>query len=191
MISLGVLLADDRQLDQALSAIGEPETSRLFLMHRGVRVAHHPALRQLHDRGLEITLCATDAEFHQVAVFDGGPSFGSQYDHAAMMRDAAAIVAITERATRRSHPKDREGARRARVELASDDLLTLHQGVRSALTYAACGLSVELAIDRRRAQGGSAIALAIDRGLAALESLGQAVQPLHAPAHQADIEVVW
>src|SRR5689334_23831325 len=64
-------------------------------MDDGVRAASEARLVAAIDDGLEATLCAMDAEARGVAPVAGGPRFGSQWDHACMVRDARRVVAMT------------------------------------------------------------------------------------------------
>ena len=85
---LGVLLCDPALLGKAIELLGEGDA--LFLMDEGVRAD----VRALTDGGVEVTLCAMDAEARGVKEDPHGARFGSQYDHAVMIRDARRIVSL-------------------------------------------------------------------------------------------------
>ncbi|HZS40744.1 MAG TPA: hypothetical protein VFF06_28120 [Polyangia bacterium] len=152
-LELGVLLADDRRLAEAGEAIRslarEPSGAALFLMDDGARAASAPLMMELLEAGVEVALCAADAEARGVLPVDGGPRFGSQYDHAVMVRDARRVVALTGDGHRDDHaPPAGAGRRVVRVRLTRDvrDGKTA-QALRSAVGYAACDLDVVIAVE--------------------------------------------
>src|SRR5262249_28619707 len=94
-LELGVLVAEPAMLERALDLLATVDEAQLFLMDQGVRAAAAPRLIAAIDDGLEAVLCAADAEARGVAPVAGGPRFGSQWDHATMVREAARVVAMT------------------------------------------------------------------------------------------------
>src|SRR5262249_54481371 len=164
--------------------------AELFLMDDGVLAACDPRLLQLLDEGAEVALCATDAEARGVAPAERGPRFGSQWDHACMIRDARTIVALTGVRPARSEPPDGP-SRRVAVHLTRD---ARHpktaQALRSAIGYASARLDVRVVV------GLKARALVehhdhprdLLRALATLRALGC---PLGPEPASADVEVVW
>src|SRR5262249_14466771 len=94
-LELGIVVADASMLSRALDLAHNVSDAQLFLMDDGVRAASAPALRAAIDDGLDATVCAMDAELHQIAAVPGGPRFGSQWDHAMMVRHAARVVGMT------------------------------------------------------------------------------------------------
>jgi sulfur relay (sulfurtransferase) complex TusBCD TusD component (DsrE family) len=143
---LGVIVADAARLDDALALLrtvsGE---ARLFLMDDGVRAAVDPRLRALVDDGLDAALCAMDAEARGVVEEDGGVRFGSQYDHAVLVRDATRLVAWTGHA---GDPVDVRPLPRTprRVRVVVESPLRAWQGLRAAAGYLAVDLAVEVAL---------------------------------------------
>ena len=94
-LELGILVADPAMLGRALDLARNSDEAQLFLMDEGVRAAGEARLVAAIDDGLDACLCAMDAEARAVAPVDGGPRFGSQWDHATMVRDAVRVVAMT------------------------------------------------------------------------------------------------
>lgn len=79
-------------------AIARGEDTALFLMSEGVRYAHDPRLQPLLRAGVDVTLCAMDAEAHGLdtaAIAALGIELGSQHDHARLVRDADRFLAWT------------------------------------------------------------------------------------------------
>jgi hypothetical protein len=144
---LGILIADPARLDEALARIAHPEQTQIFLMDDGVLAARDPRLRALLDQGADISLCAMDAEARSLSPDDGGPRFGSQYDHAQMIRDAARIVACTRAKIEESRPHVAE-RRRVQVSFTGDasDRATA-QGLRAAVAYLGCDLRVGVVLE--------------------------------------------
>src|SRR5262245_60698099 len=94
-LDLGILVGDATMLARALDLARNSDDAQLFLMDEGVRAAGEPALLAAIDDGLEAALCAMDAEARGVGPVTGGPRFGSQFDHAVMVREARRVVAMT------------------------------------------------------------------------------------------------
>jgi sulfur relay (sulfurtransferase) complex TusBCD TusD component (DsrE family) len=195
--SLGILLADALRLDEALARIETPEETQLFLMDDGVHAAVDARVRALLDEGAEIALCAMDAEARGLRESDGpafGVRFGSQFDHAVMMREARRVIALTGvglAADDRTPARD--GTRRIAVTITRDARhYKTAQALRSAVGYAAADLHVTVRV------GSQARALlahhdhppAILRALGTLRGLGHAIVSTDAPA-DADLEVTW
>jgi len=193
-LDLGVLIADAGRLDAALAHVVHPERTQIFLMDEGVCAQEAPRLRALIDAGAEAALCAMDAESRGLSAYDGGPRFGSQYEHACMVRDAACVVAATRAALVKSRPakhRSIDARRRVGVTVKSEpgDPATA-QALRSALGYLGCDLDVRLRLGAR-AQGllDAELPLETLRHLSTLRGLGVSPEPL--PGAPVDIEVIW
>jgi hypothetical protein len=158
-------------------------------MDDGVCAQGAPRLRALIDAGAEVALCAQDAESRGMHPYDGGPRFGSQYDHARMMRDAACVVAATHAGTTKSRP---EGPRRrVGVTITGDpgDPSTV-QALRSAVGYLGCELDVRIKLGSRSlALLGDEPPREVLRHLSTLRGLGTKIEPL--PGGPIDVEVIW
>ena len=102
---LGILLASgprDGDFSVVESAIrgaqARGEEVALFLMDAGVDYALEARLLALVDAGLDVSLCAMDAEAHGL---DGarlqaaGITLGSQHDHARLLRDSDRFLSFT------------------------------------------------------------------------------------------------
>lgn len=151
-LELGVLVADPTLIGLACAVVAEecpaPSEAQIFLMDEGVRAAGDGDLAALLDAGCEVALCAMDAEARGVAPVDGGPRFGSQHDHATMIRDARRVLAMTGVLITRdeihvdSHTPP-PGRRRVAVRLTRDARHPKSaQALRAAVGYAATGLDV-------------------------------------------------
>jgi hypothetical protein len=145
--SLGILLADASLLGVAVElALAHPEDASLFLMDDGVRAATDERLLRLSDLGCDLCLCAMDAEARGVAPIDGGPRFGSQYDHAVMIRDAARIVALT--GARIDDNRPGAAQRHVAVRITRDARHAKSaQALRSAAGYAALDLKITVIVE--------------------------------------------
>ncbi len=161
-----------------------------------MRAADDPGLRAAIDDGLDASLCATDAEARGVQPVAGGPRFGSQWDHATMVRDAARVVAMTG-----GRIDDSDGAtpgpgRRVAVRLtraASDPKIA--QALRAAVGYAAVELSVVVVVEppARELLRHDEHAPAVVRAIAALRALGHRFVEVATSSHRVscDVEVSW
>jgi hypothetical protein len=192
---LGILVADAAMLGRALDLARNADDAELFLMDDGVRAAAEPALRAAIDDGLEATLCAMDAEARGVAAVAGGPRFGSQWDHAVMVRDAARVVAMT---GGRIDDNDvvATGPRRVAVRLtrdASDPKIA--QALRSAVAYAGVELAVTLVVEppARALFNREDHPAPVMRALSTLRALGQRFVEVDSTATRVscDLEVSW
>jgi hypothetical protein len=145
-LELGVLLADAAMLTRALDLCATVKEAQLFLMDDAVRAAALPLLRAAIDEGLDVALCAMDAQARGIradTLLGGGPRFGSQWDHAVMVRDAARVVAMTGGRIDDSDGGRPGAGRRVAVRLTrhpSHD--KTRQALRSAVGYASADLSV-------------------------------------------------
>lgn len=102
---LGVLVAtgpdegDFPSLESALLGAAEAgEDVALFLMDAGTRYALDPRLRRFLDAGVEVSLCAMDAELRGVdcaAAEAAGVILGGQPDHARILRDCDRFLSFT------------------------------------------------------------------------------------------------
>jgi hypothetical protein len=193
---VGILLADETLTGAAVEiarAASRPEETALFLMDEGVRAAGDARLRALIDDGAEVSLCAMDAEARAVAADDRGPRFGSQYDHAVLVRDARRVVSLTAADTPiENHTPAGDGTRRVLVRLTRD---ARHpktaQALRAAAGYAAVDLSVTVLVE----PAASALLSHADhppqvlRAIATLRGLGHRITAGQAPP--ADVVITW
>jgi hypothetical protein len=188
-LELGLLIADSARLDAALAHVVQPEKTQIFLMDDGVCAQGAPRVRSLIDAGTDVTLCAMDAEARREVAYDGGPRFGSQYDHARLVRDAACVVAVTAAGISKSRPDGLR--RRVGVTITGEprDPATI-QALRTAVGYLGCNLEVRVRL------ASLALGLLHDdhprevlRHLSTLRGLGVKIERL--PASPVDVEVIW
>lgn len=188
---LGVLCASEHRVDAAFGFVREAAHASLFLMHTGVKALADARLSSLLDDGVDVTVCAMNAEAHGFAPREGGPRFGSQYDHAALVREVRRFVALTPRAIVDNAKLD--GSRSVRVRVGCDPRAPeVHQALRSALAYAALDLDVSVAVEPEAEAllGGEDHSREIVRALATLRALGKTIQRAGDGAH-GGIEVRW
>ncbi|MGZ3407254.1 MAG: hypothetical protein ACXVAN_12470, partial [Polyangia bacterium] len=167
-----------------------------FLMDEGVRAAGEPRLRAAIDDGLDAALCAMDAEARAIAPVAGGPRFGSQWDHATMVREAARVVAMTG-----GRIDDNDGTvpgpgRRVAVRLTRDARdPKIAQALRAAVGYATAELSVTVVVEppARDLLMHDEHAPAVVRALATLRALGHRFVEVATSSHRVscDVEVSW
>jgi hypothetical protein len=196
-LDLGILVADAAMLSRALDLARNSDDAQLFLMDEGVRAAGDPGLRAAIDDGLEAALCAMDAEARAVAAAAGGPRFGSQFDHAVMVREATRVVAMT---GGRIDDNDGVGVpgpgRRVAVRLtrAAEHPKTA-QGLRSAVGYAACEIAVTVVVEpaARALLEHEQHPAALLRAMGTLRALGQRFVEVASTATRVscDVEVSW
>jgi hypothetical protein len=194
-LELGILVADAAMLDRALDLARNSDEAQLFLMDDGVRAAGAPRLRAAIDDGLEAALCAMDAEARAVTPVDGGPRFGSQWDHAVMVRDAARVVAMTGGRID-DNEVDAAGPRRVAVRLTRDSgHPKIGQALRSAVGYAAADLAVIVVVEppARALLAHEDHPPALLRALATLRGLGHRFVEVPAANVRVscDVEVSW
>jgi hypothetical protein len=195
-LELGVLVADPAMLARALDLVANVDEAQLFLMDEGVRAAGAPRLIAAIDDGLEATLCAADAGARGVEPVAGGPRFGSQWDHATMVREAARVVAMTG-----GRIDDTDGAtpgpgRRVAVRLTRDARdPKVAQALRAAVGYAAADLSVIVVVEppARALLATDAHSPALLRAIATLRALGHRFVevPTSSQRVSCDLEVSW
>jgi len=198
-LDLGVLVADPAMLGRALDLLRNVDEAQLFLMDEGVRAAGDPRLAAAIDDGLDATLCAMDAEARGIvasAIGAGGPRFGSQWDHAVMVRDAARVVAMTG-----GRIDDSDGAtpgpgRRVAVRLTRDARdPKIGQALRAAVGYAGVELSVIVVVEppARELLRHDEHAPAVVRAIATLRALGHRFVEVATSNHRVscDVEVSW
>jgi hypothetical protein len=196
-LELGVLVAEAAMLPRALDLVRGAGEAQLFLMDDAVRAAGDPALAAAIDDGLEAGLCAMDAEAHGFAPVAGGPRFGSQWDHALMVRQAARLVAMTGgRIDDNSVEAPRGPGRRVAVRLtrAAAHPKT-QQALRSAVGYAAADLAVTVVIEpaARDLLASDAHPPALLRAVATLRGLGHRFVEILSSSQRVscDLEVSW
>ena len=202
-LELGILVADAAMLGRALDLARNFDEAQLFLMDEGVRAAGEPRLRAAIDDGLDASLCAMDAEARAVAPTTGGPRFGSQWDHATMVRDAARVVAMTggriddsDAAVSQQTSALPTGARRVAVRLTRDvrDAKTA-QALRSAVGYASADLAVTVVVEpaARELLAHDDHPAAILKAVATLRALGHRFVEVATANHRVscDVEVSW
>jgi hypothetical protein len=197
-LELGILCADAGFLPRALDLARGVSDVQLFLMDDAVRVAGDPALHRAIADGLEASLCATDAEAHGIAPEREGPRFGSQWDHARMVQEAARVVALTGGRIDDCTPApSATGApRRVAVRLTR---AARHpksaQALRSAVGYAAGGLAVILIVEpeARALLAHEDHPPEILRALGTLRGLGQRFVEVARASHPiaCDVEISW
>ncbi|MGZ3425496.1 MAG: hypothetical protein ACXVCV_02550 [Polyangia bacterium] len=195
-LELGILVADPAMLGRALDLAGNSDEAQLFLMDEGVRAAGEPRLRAAIDDGLDAWLCAMDAEARAIAPVAGGPRFGSQWDHATMVRDAARVVAMTG-----GRIDDNDGTtpgpgRRIAVRLTRDARdPKIAQALRAAVGYATAELSVTVVVEppARELLMHDQHAPAVVRAIATLRALGHRFVEVATSSHRVscDVEVSW
>jgi hypothetical protein len=195
-LELGVLVADAAMLGRALDLARNVDEAQLFLMDEGVRAADAPALRAAIDDGLDASLCAMDAEARGLSATVGGPRFGSQWDHATMVRDAARVVAMTGGRIDDNDPGVPGPGRRVAVRLtraAGDPKVA--QALRAAVGYAAADLSVVVVVEpaARALLQRDDHAAPIVKAIATLRALGHRFVEVATPNTRisCDIEVSW
>ena len=137
-----------------------------------------------------------DAEARGVAPLLGGPRFGSQWDHATMVRDAVRVVAMTG-----GRIDDSDGAtpgpgRRVAIRLTRDaGNPKIAQALRSAVGYAAADLSVIVVVEppARALLQHDEHAPAVVRAIATLRALGHRFVEVATTNHRVscDLEVSW
>jgi hypothetical protein len=203
-LALGILVADPAMLTRALDLGRGADDAQLFLMDEGVRAAADPRLRAAIDDGLEAALCAMDAEARGVAFVDGGPRFGSQFDHAVMLRDAVRVVAMTggriddnEAALLHEAARARGvGRRRVAVRLTrAAEHPKVAQALRSAVAYAAVELDVTIVVEppARALLAHDDHPAPLLRALGTLRALGHRLVEVASPSTRVscDVEISW
>ena len=182
--SLGILLADRASLDRALDMA--TADAQWFLMDDAVHTIE--ALRPWIDRGADVTVCATDAAGMEPVP---GVRWGSQYDHAAMVRTAQRLVALTGAGLNDHSPKRTE--RTVIVRITRETKLA--QALRTAVGYAGGDLRVAVLTE-------PAVQAIIDRpppsvarALATLRSLDHPIVQVAEHEYPVrlrwDVEVTW
>lgn len=104
-MKLGILVATSPQGgDFALlsarieAALRDGDDVSLFLMDDGTRYALDARMRKFLDAGVEVAMCAMDAERRGVDCAQAaaaGLTVGSQYDHARLLRDSDHFLSFT------------------------------------------------------------------------------------------------
>ena len=195
-LEIGILVADASMLSRALDLAAAAGEAQLFLMDDGVRAAPAPSLLAAIDDGLDVALCAMDAEARGVAQVEGGPRFGSQWDHAVMVRDAARVVAMTGGRIDDSDGGAPGAGRRVavrRTRNAAHD--KTRQALRSAVGYATADLSVVVVVEppARELLRHDEHPADVLRAIATLRGLGHRFVEVVSPSTRVscDVEVSW
>ena len=196
-LELGILLADATMLTRALDLARDRADVQLFLMDEGVDAARAPALLAALDDGLDASLCAMDAEARGIAPVAGGARFGSQWDHATLVRDAARVVAMTGGRIDDNDVLSPAGAgRRVAVRLTRQAAHPkTRQALRSAVGYAAADLAVTIVVEpaARALLASDEHDAATLRAIATLRGLGHRFVEVLSTATRVscDLEVSW
>lgn len=103
-MKLGILVATPPASDFALfasrieAALRDGDDVSLFLMDAGTGYALDARVRPFLDAGVEVSMCAMDAERRGVDCAQAaaaGILVGSQYDHARLVRDSDHFLSFT------------------------------------------------------------------------------------------------
>lgn len=99
-MKLGILLTTSPENENTNTVIQISKAARehgidvsIFLMYDGVYNVNKKEFAELVDRGIEIAICAFNAEQRKVAKVDG-ILFGSQYDHACIASDVDRFISF-------------------------------------------------------------------------------------------------
>jgi len=101
-MKLGILLTTSPESENTNTVIEISKAAReeghdvsIFLMYDGVYNVNLKEFVALVDKGVDITICAFNAEQRKVAKVDG-ILFGSQYDHACIASDVDRFLSFGE-----------------------------------------------------------------------------------------------
>ncbi len=99
-MKLGILLTTSPENENTNTVIEISKAARdeghevsIFLMYDGVYNVNKREFATLVDRGVDIAICAFNAEQRKVAKVDG-ILFGSQYDHACIAGDVDRFISF-------------------------------------------------------------------------------------------------
>lgn len=99
-MKLGILLTTSPENENTNTVIEISKAARdeghevsIFLMYDGVYNVNNKDFAGLVDRGVEIAICALNAEQRKVAKVEG-ILFGSQYDHACIAGDVDRFISF-------------------------------------------------------------------------------------------------
>jgi sulfur relay (sulfurtransferase) complex TusBCD TusD component (DsrE family) len=99
-MKLGILLTTSPEYENTNTVIEISKAARdeghevsIFLMYDGVYNVNLKEFAGLVEKGVEIAICAFNAEQRKVAKVDG-ILFGSQYDHACMAGDVDRFISF-------------------------------------------------------------------------------------------------
>src|SRR5659263_445845 len=99
-MKLGILLTTSPESENTNTVIEISKAAReeghdvsIFLMYDGVYNVNLKEFVALVDKGVDITICAFNAEQRNVAKVDG-ILFGSQYDHACIASDVDRFISF-------------------------------------------------------------------------------------------------
>jgi len=99
-MKLGILLTTSPENENTNTVIEISNAARdeghevsIFLMYDGVYNVNKKEFAELVDKGVDIAICALNAEQRKVAKVDG-ILFGSQYDHACIASDVDRFISF-------------------------------------------------------------------------------------------------
>ncbi len=99
-MKLGILLTTSPESENTNTVIAMSRAARrqghqvsIFLMYDGVYNVHKKEFAELSDIGVNLTVCALNAEQRSVGKVEG-ILFGSQYDHACIAADADRFISF-------------------------------------------------------------------------------------------------
>ena len=99
-MKLGILLTTSPENENTNTVIEISKAARdcghdvsIFLMYDGVYNVNKKEFAELAGKGIEIAICAFNAEQRKVAKVDG-ILFGSQYDHACIASDVDRFISF-------------------------------------------------------------------------------------------------
>lgn len=99
-MKLGILLTTSPENENTNTVIEISKAARdeghevsIFLMYDGVYNVNKKEFAELVDKGIEIAICALNAEQRKVARVEG-ILFGSQYDHACIASDVDRFISF-------------------------------------------------------------------------------------------------
>jgi sulfur relay (sulfurtransferase) complex TusBCD TusD component (DsrE family) len=99
-MKLGILLTTSPENENTNTVIAISKAAReeghevsIFLMYDGVYNVNKKEFAELVDKGVDIAICAFNAEQRNVGKMDG-ILFGSQYDHACIASDVDRFISF-------------------------------------------------------------------------------------------------
>ncbi|MCX9083855.1 MAG: DsrE family protein [Candidatus Methanoperedens sp.] len=99
-MKLGILLTTSPENENTNTVIEISKAARdeghhvsIFLMYDGVHNVNKKEFAELADKGVDIAICAFNAEQRKIGKIDG-MLFGSQYDHACIASDVDRFISF-------------------------------------------------------------------------------------------------